>query len=138
MNEQRSRPGGQSQAAPEVLGSKTILLPADRAHLFGVGMPVTERRALSRRVLRQLVTSGEWETVYNNFIRRSVHAALMEALPEHWLARAESLETVGTPEADEAARNCRAHAWILATSGMPADLAAEVDEVLDHLAGEVA
>lgn len=57
--------------------------------------------------------------------------ALREATPAYWVRRAEALEAVGTPSGDDAARECRRHAWLLAQ--MTADQVAESFEL-----GEVA
>lgn len=137
MNEQRIGPGSATRADHEADAAASLpsLLPADRAHLFGVGMPVTERRALSRRALVSLREA--LPDLVEQLARRCIQQAVEEALPTYWLSRAEALEAVGTPAADEAARQCRRHSWLLA-QGLPDGIAAEVDEVLEHLAGEVA
>jgi len=57
--------------------------------------------------------------------------AFREALPAHWCRRAAELETVGTSWAAEAAEQCRAHAWLLDTYGLP-------DELVDELRAGVA
>ncbi|GAA2184686.1 hypothetical protein GCM10009785_33600 [Brooklawnia cerclae] len=53
--------------------------------------------------------------------------AFREALPAYWCRRAAELETVGTPWADEAAEQCRAHAWLIANFGLPDGLIDELD-----------
>lgn len=44
---------------------------------------------------------------------RIIQEAIKEASVDHWLRRADELERVGTPWADEAALECRRHAWLL-------------------------
>ncbi len=104
---------------------------ADRAHEFGVGMSQTEIRALNRRVLARL--GDDLELMLAQAARRCVQQVFTEALPAVWLRRAEQFEAVGSTSADESAKTCRRHAWLLA-EGLPHEVAAELD---DFLAGEV-
>lgn len=100
----------------------------ETAHLFGVGLSQTDLKASNQRGLAAL--AEVWPAVMQQLVRRFLQQALSEALPAYWLVRAERLEQVGTAWADAAARSCRAHAWLLATSGPSADVVASVDDVL--------
>lgn len=95
---------------------------------------MAERQVLARRGLASLAES--LPEMWARIGRRAIQQAVYEALPTYWLVRAERLEQVGTPWADEAAANCRRHAWLL-SQGLPDDLAAELDEVLDVIIGAV-
>lgn len=127
MTTQQSRPAG-IRAAQVSLAADPSLddLPPELAHLYGLNMRATEVRAIGRRVFRQLAASGELEQLIANVWRRVVLEALQEALPGHWLARAEELERA---EAWDAAVACRRHAWLL-SQGLPVDVADEVDAAL--------
>lgn len=133
MTGQRNRPAG-DRAVPEAFRGATEILPIEQAHLFGVGVSQTERRALARRGLAQL--RDVLPDLVEQLARRCVQQAIEESLPTYWLARAERLEEVGTPWADEAAVACRRHGWLLATAGLPADLEAELTEGLELVGGE--
>lgn len=106
-------------------------LDAEHAHEFGRGMSQAERDALNRQALRQL--GDDLELMLRQAARRFVAETLTAAFPGTWLRRAEQLEAVGTPAADEAAKAARRHAWLLA-GGLPLDIVEEVD---DFLAREV-
>lgn len=85
------------------------VLSACSAHLYGVGLPSqTARGALARRALSAL-SAADLERAGYRFIQQLI----TEATPMYWLRRAEELERVGTAWADEAAANCRRHAWLL-------------------------
>ena len=47
-------------------------------------------------------------------VRRILQESIKELTVAHWLRRADELEQVGTPWADDAALECRRHAWLLA------------------------
>jgi hypothetical protein len=106
----------------------------DAADSYGRGISALAVRQASTRVVADLLTRpGFWEQV----ARRIIHEVIAEALPLTWIRRAEQLEQVGTPSADEAAVNCRRHAWLLSL-GAPDHLDAEVDEALATITAAVA
>ncbi|MGC3953418.1 MAG: hypothetical protein QM804_04050 [Propionicimonas sp.] len=118
------------------MSGNPALYTVENAHLFGLQRPTAaEHRSMQRRAMASLLTEPDqfWQQV----ARRVIQEVLAEALPDTWLRRAEQFQKVGTPSADEAAKNCRRHAWLLATRGMPDDLASEVEEVLDVVFGPV-
>jgi hypothetical protein len=65
------------------------------------------KRAHLRRLLAQI-------DVAEAMRRRAMEQALLEVLPEYWLHRSRSYASVGTPECDLIAENCRNHARLLA------------------------
>ena len=112
-------------------GNPAALYTVENAHLFGLQrLTAPEHRAMQRRALVSL--RPELDQFWRQVARRVIQEVVAEALPGTWLRRAEQVEKVGTPSADEAARNCRRHAWLLATQGVPDDMAAEVDEAPGH------
>lgn len=134
MTTQQSRPGGgypeparDASLVAKSLAASTRLLDAEHAHEFGRGMSQTERDALNRRALRGM--GDQLELMLRQAARRFIAETLTAAFPSTWLRRAEQLEAVGTPAADEAAKAARRHAWLLA-QGLPDDVASEVDEWL--------
>lgn len=127
MTGQQSRPNLAIGAAGDAFDGK-IILDAEHAHLFGIGVSQTERNALSRRGLASLAEC--WPQVVAQMAVRAAIQALTEALPLYWIRRSEELEQVHTAWADDAAMACRRHAWILTTEGLPPDLVAEVDDLL--------
>lgn len=102
-------------------------IPIDRADQFGRGLSQTEAYAANRRGLVAL--RDAWPDVVAQILSRALRQGFLEALPAYWLRRAETLEAVGTPAADESARTCRRHAWLLA-QGLPEAVAEEVDRYL--------
>lgn len=98
-------------------------------------MSQAELRMQVRRGLQ--VLADAWPEMFAQIVRRALAQAFLEGTVAYWLRRAETFEAVGTASADESAKSCRRHGWLLA-QGLPHDLAAEVDEALDAiLAGEV-
>lgn len=96
--------------------------PAEQAHLFGLDVDGYGCRRWARTL-----TNEQAAEMVQRFAVRCVQQAFEEALPVYWIRRAQELERVGTPWADATAVACRRHAWILATTGMPGDIAEAVD-----------
>jgi hypothetical protein len=71
-----------------------------------------------RRTLQQLLHQID---VAEAVRRRSVQAAITEALAEYWLRRGAVFAQVGTPECDLIAANCRNHARLIAGEFGPVD-----------------
>ena len=127
--QQRSPRPAKAEAPKNSTAAVTTILPKiEHAHEFGRGWSATDRAALNRRVMRQL--GDGLELILRQAARRFIQQTLAEALPVTWLRRAEQFEQVGTPAADEMARNCRRHAWLLASDGLPDGYAAEVADLL--------
>jgi hypothetical protein len=96
------------------------------------------------------ITVGRLSFDIDSFRRRVLQQALTEALPSYWERRARSFDDVHPDElplpleadpeaaargssAAQAALACRRHAWLLAQE-LPADMAAEIDDVMDEVA----
>lgn len=105
---------------------RSARLPAEQAHLFGRDVNPNG----SRQWLRTL-TDQEAAEMLQRFAVRCLQQAFEEALPIYWIRRAEQLETVGTPWADQTAIACRRHASILSTTGLPPHIAAEISEFME-------
>lgn len=125
MTEQ-GRPGLAIRAASGAFDGN-VILPAELAHRFGLGVSQTDLAAASRRGLASLREC--WPEVVAQSLFRALQQALLEALPAYWCRRAEVFERVGSASADSAAVACRRHAWLLA-QGLSPDLAAELDDYL--------
>lgn len=106
-------------------------LPVERAHEFSVGLPASALAGADRRALVALWADAE--AVMAQMATRFVQQLVTEALPSTWLRRAMVFEAVGTASADESARACRRHAWLLALDP-PADVATEVASLLGEVA----
>lgn len=76
----------------------------------------------------------DWEHMAKRFILDQFPAALAA----HWRRRAEVFDEVGTETADATALACRRHAWLIETYGISPRLAAELDEQMDIVVGELA
>lgn len=99
---ERSRPGLGTEATKAFAGAETNI--AQEADNFGRG------RAYPRlRVSTTLIADHA-----EHIARRILQEAIKESTVNHWLRRADELEQVGTPWADDAALECRRHAWLLA------------------------
>lgn len=128
MTTKQSRPGLGTEPTGNAYHHDRMILPAELAHLYGVGgVSQTRVTAASRRGLVAL--RNAWPEVLTQMIRRAIQQAFQEALPAYWLRRSEQLAEVGTPWADAAALSCRRHAWLLA-QGLPDDVLAEIDDVM--------
>jgi hypothetical protein len=105
----------------------TVAVDAAHASDFGRDLDASNLAALNRGVLRRL--GGDLELMLQQAAQRLVQQTLAEALPATWLRRAEQFEAVGTAAADETARACRRHAWVLSTAGLDST-ASEMVEVM--------
>lgn len=92
------------------------IVTAEEAHRYGVGISETHRYNITQRGLASLMEV--MPDFLDQVARRAIQHGLQEALPPYWLRRAETFEKVGTPTADETAKACRRHAWLLATHGI--------------------
>lgn len=118
------------------------------ADTFGVGISAIDLRRRCRVELRALVSDPNWPRLVAHSQLRALRQALLEALPSYWLRRAEELDAARPSPGDftglassqevakrdqglaEAALNCRRHAWLMATYGLPDYVEAELDHVL--------
>ena len=100
---ERGRPGLGTEATKEAFAGAMSNI-AQEADNFGRG------RAYPRlRVSTTLIADHA-----EHLARRILQEAIKESTVTHWLRRADELEQVGTPWADDAALECRRHAWLLA------------------------
>lgn len=117
------------------------------AESFGAGMSATEAQQASRRgmaALRQVMPD-----VLEKIARRMMLQAVIDALPDSWLRRAEQFEQVaaayraegrrdGEARSLQVARACRTHAWLLDRYGPGDEFEAELAGDLDRVLGEAA
>jgi len=99
---ERSRPGLGTEATKAFAGAETNI--AQEADNFGRG----------RAYPRHHVSTDLIQHHAEQLVRRILQESIKELTVNHWLRRADELEQVGTRWADEAALECRRHAWLLA------------------------
>jgi len=121
------RPGhGSGAASTSTNDTASIPRPGmcgpEDAHLYDTGASPSRAAVSALQALEGLAERLTWSVLAD---------ALREGTAAHWVRRARELETVGTPWADEAAREARRHAWLIATYGVG-------DELLDDLRAGVA
>jgi len=112
------RPGTESGAAAKS-NPPIFSLPAERAHEFDTGASPSGAAVSALLALDDLAERLTLAVLADAF---------REALPAYWCRRAAELETVGTPWADEAAQECRRHAWLLDRFGVGDELLGELAE----------